>query len=290
MLEREPSIRRFAIRVAERIFRAPLNSGEKEQRELFTILFHPRTAKGDRLEAGLLLIGSVVPNFEQYCANLLSSTSRLPVDGSVPKFIDYGGEQDVFLIEMDGKKKVLKIDWQSLGLQGQDLVERAKQKRDEYETILSCYSEVPHFIQEEEYLIVHSHLLSMPAVATVQPFIEGEIRDFFEDYGESEIRTLLKENCFIKSQFLLFAEALLERYGDREECIDILGPKNLSIVEEDGQPSRLMFIDPHVIYTPALLAERPSDTAERLKQRVEYIDYIFEKITLPEIENENIAV
>lgn len=284
MLEGEAYIKRFAIRVAERIIIAPLSSGKKPSRELFTILLNPKTAKGDRLEAGLLLVGSIVPKFEQHCANLLSSTSRLPVDGSRPQFIDYGGEQDVFLIETDGKKKVLKIDRQSLGLQGQDLLKRAKQKRDEYETILSCYSRVPHFIQEEEQLIVHSHLLSMPAVATVQPFIEGKIRDFFEDYRAAELKALLMDNAFIQRQFLLFAEALLERYGDQHECIDILGPKNLSVIEEDGHSPRLLLVDPHVIYTPELLAECPPDTAEHLEQRIEYIRHIYGEITLPVIE------
>lgn len=279
MSERLDGIKQFTIRTGERVFRAQLRQGEQRPGVLLGRLIHPGTPKGDRLEACLHLVGLAVPDFENRLAALIGSTDGFPLKRDELRLLDFGGECTVFLVEIAGERKVMKVDQHSLGLRGRKLIDRALQKREEYQRIRTWYQSVPGFILDEDYFIVHGHLLSLPAVATLQPFIEERIRDFFVDYEADELCAILQGNDFLRAQFLHFVTTLLGRYRNCGDCIDILGPKNLSIVEKRGQPPQMLLLDSHVVYTPELLAERPPETALRIKERINYIGRLFDRVS-----------
>lgn len=160
------------------------------------------------------------------------------------------------------------------------MIEKAKQIKQDYQKIKSWFGHIPSFVPDEFFLIVHSPLLSKKAVATIQPFIEGKIRGFFEDFTEDQLVTTINNNRTLKKQFALFGEKLMELcHIDHWECIDILGKANLSLIEKDGE-QQLILIDPHMIYNSKILSERPSEDLKRLTDKINQIERILTRLTI----------
>ncbi|MBL7159919.1 hypothetical protein ISS85_05560 [Candidatus Microgenomates bacterium] len=240
-------------------------------------LIHPRTPKGARLKDGMHLAGSVIPGFERFCARLLTSVDKFPLYPTKLELLDYGGGNTVFLAETMGMKRVLRVNRESIGLPKRELLAKVQEVRQVYRTIQSCYSDIPGLVLDEEFFIAHGHLLGMSALVTSQPYLEGEIKCFFNDYSEKELLSLMAEDTNLRKTFSLFADKLLHVYSETGSCVDILGSKNLAIVEEDDQ-HRLVLLDTHLIYDPQILAERPLDTTLRLMDHIEYIEKLSSSI------------
>jgi len=275
-------IKEMALRGLEIAAASHLQKGRTSQ-ELLKTLLAPDSHKQERLSAGINLVGIAVPGFEEFLGKVLTNRDKLPFKTVDPNLFFRGGENSIFLIRDEESStageeiKVLKINLESLGGNRERLLQIANRIKEEYEKTKSWYADIPDFVPEENTLILHSHLLGKPAVATVQQFIPGEKRGIFEDYSEDELVEKLGKDEYLRSDFVSFCRKLVDIYEETGECIDLPGERNIIIVEEDGKSS-LVLLDPHIIHSPERLSSFGPLTAERPQERVSQLKSILSKL------------
>ena len=166
------------------------------------------------------------------------------------------------------KSYVLKIDYVKDG-DVDELQQIAQEQHEEYEKIKEVYGDVNGFVLPEQSIITTDKKNKAPVIATVQEYVGDNMRDFFTEIEKDELEKLLIDNKDFRQEFTKFADITLRMANDRTGIIDLLGNKNLSVVEVDGKP-HLRFIDPHNITSPV------SDDQDRLERLQEALDYIQE--------------
>lgn len=272
MTEVTSGLKGMALRGLERAAASHLHKG-RGPRELLATLFGSDVYKQERLSAGINLVGYVVPGFEEFLARTFTRSDKLPFHGVSPEMFFRSGENSIFLVERQGSKKtsqdikVLKINRESMGLNSESLLRIAKRIGGEYKKIKAWYRDIPGFVPNENTLIVQSHFLSRPAAATVQEFIPGEKRGIFEDFSEEELAETIEKDALLRQNFISFAKTTLEIYERDSETIDLVGARNVVITQDAGK-SKLVLLDPHVIYSPQRLSTLSPSVTERLNERI----------------------
>ncbi|GEM_PF-5076334 len=238
------------------------------RRELMKTLRKSGEGETNKIRAGIQLVDKFIPGSEDLIASILSNYSKLPFEFSKKdkKVFDAGGEGTLFAFGEAGNRKVLKVYRESLGLRGDALQKKALEVQADYEKIKSLFGHIPNLIPDEQFLLLHSPLLKKPAVASVQPFVEGTVRDFFTDFTPEERINTIENNPLLREQFIDFAQTHERMNLQEGKCLDLLGDKNLSIVEHDGK-ARLVFLDPHHMYKSPGLSGR-NDLSTTLAVRI----------------------
>ncbi len=276
MVEKRAGIQGYGIRGLDAIAVSHL-ALQKPTADLIHTLASSRTAKRERLIAGMQIVGKIVPGFERFCAKTVVDVDPLPVarPSRLPVFV--GGENTIFNIysESDDQRPVavLKVNRASIGLTGNKLMEAARVIREEYLTIRQWYLGVDRFIPDEMTVIIGSPIFNMPAVATIQAYIPDRKRGIFEDFLQDELVDTIQSEPPLERSFVAFGTQLLGQWRDHSTCIDILGDRNVSIAERPRE-HRLLLIDPHVIITPQLLADNNPELAERVDMRIEQVENV----------------
>lgn len=202
---------------------------------------------------------------------LLQNPSQLPFSLEQLRFrgrIGHGGENDVYLLESqkeDTPSWALKISRYTNGSL-EHLTRVASELKNEYNRVQRAYHELsPRVIPPEHQLIVHGLQGGKGAVATLQPFIGNKLRDFFEDLTPRGRVRLMKENPPLAQDVTVFHRVTQERFSTPGgKVIDLLGPKNLSVLEtEEG--AQLLLLDPHPTFVGADDPERVARFNERLE-------------------------
>ncbi|MDO8498719.1 MAG: hypothetical protein Q7S44_02950 [bacterium] len=264
------SMRRSILTAADVVCTASVTRGQKNSRELAAVLFKSSSWKSDRLLAALNLLGNYIPNAESLIARLVFEPSKMPFLDTSPLAVGRGWEQAVFSFQVKDRKYALKINRESIGLNGEALSVKARQVRMSYQRVKTDFGDIPGLVPEEMFLIVHSHLRAIRALAVVQPYMEGELRDFFTDFTMEQLVATLTTNQQLCRQFIPFAERVLGIYQRLpEEFLDIGGYRNLSVVSKGGE-KRLILLDPHTL---------PVTVFSQLEfnNRIERIDHILAK-------------
>ncbi len=159
-----------------------------------------------------------------------------------------GATCDCFLFEPIDKNKyetwALKII-QNSGDNLIDVENKAKQVKEDYETLSAWYQQMENLIPKQMVLISENFQLPKrgPVVMILQEFLGSSIKDLIKDFNEKEWEELSQKNPHIKDQvkqFALITKNNLEKHG---MVPDILGYSNLSIVDVSNSP-RLVFLDP----------------------------------------------
>lgn len=277
-----PKLKGMALRGLERAATTHLQSGITPQEHLKKLLARD-SYKQERLSAGINLVGYAVPGFEEFLAKALTKKDKLPFKNVDPSLFFRSGENSIFLIREDEKSseskelKVLKINHNSMSSSTEKLLEVANRISGEYKKIKSWYADVPGLVPDESSLILHSHLLGKPAVATIQPFLSGEKRGIFEDYTVDELVEKLESDQQLKDNFITFGRKLTNIYDETGECIDLPGERNVVIIEDKGKSS-LVLLDPHVIYSPERLRSSSPTVTKKLQERVNHLKSILSKV------------
>lgn len=160
--------------------------------------------------------------------------------------VDKGGEHKIFLLESTNKEDpsyVLKMNYLCLG--GLERIQKkAVEFKKEYEEIEERYSEIPGIVPEELTIITHNLRTGKPIMATIQKFYGGKIRDLVNDFNRAELVELFKHEPKLLDEFRRFYQITEKEYDEKGVAIDLLGDKNLSVIEtEDGL--KLIILDPH---------------------------------------------
>lgn len=270
-MERLKTLEELSLRAIDGIITAPIYSGDTSFPSLIKAIVLPGRAKTERLQAGLHIANKAIPGLVPNLAKMLSSRDKFPLVGKNFKLLSYGGESLIF--NVSDQEMVLKLRrLTTLSMNTEQLLAEVHRLRTEYDTIKSWYQSVPgDFIPPELIVLVHGYLFAQPTIAIIQPRINDQIKDVFEDYSQEDLLLALKRSNLLHQQFSIFVQTSLQLYDQQKTSIDLLGLNNLCILEKDDSPMQLLLLDPHVIYTPELLAQRTAETSVKLEERINYL-------------------
>ena len=198
--------------------------------------------------------------------------SELPFDLEKYDFKEKIGKGFVSRVHLLESKKtdeasyVLKMDFYNEG-SNKDLHEVAVVQQEEYKKIKENFQAIPGLIPKEQTLITTDKKKKTPVIATLQEFVGGDLCDLFVDIEKNELIKLLNDNEGLKKEFLEFERIASSMAKKESEVIDLLGDKNLSIVQVNDEP-HLRFIDPHN------LSSTVSDNARRDTKLQEALEYL----------------
>lgn len=237
--------------------------------EHLATLFGEAESKFDRTVAMLSLVRNLLPFEPKY----KYETEHLPINPEMYEFkegtIGRGGENDVYLLEskVEGAPSmVLKMNHMDNGSTDQ-LVARAKEIKDEYEKVKEWFKEMSDLVPEELSLIMESPRNGKPGIATLQKYYGKDIRDIFRVMMRENLPKLLEKNPRLKAEMFNFIRITDAKAAETGEMVDLLGPRNLSIVKV-GDEERLLLLDPHLISHPERNQE---DVKARQKKRLDYL-------------------
>lgn len=207
----------------------------------FRKLLRERLSNYERLSILVNLLDRAAPGLARRLSTGLYDPSRLPFPVERIKLFSYGSGSTVFLLEKGERRYILKVYRRSLGKNKKELKDLADHFAGKYQKVAGWYRGSYELTPASSFLILHGPLLARPAVAVLQEYIPGEKRDFFLDFGDEELLTLMEQADF-RSQFLFFAQRTLEVYQESGLCFDFIGRDNLMVVQEGGR-ARLAIID-----------------------------------------------
>jgi hypothetical protein len=184
----------------------------------------------------------VIPGSARRATSLILRPMDLPFPARRVELLSFGSGATVFLATDDAAARVVKVYRRSLGVPRDRLPEVLDRYREQYDQVCGLYRDVPGVVWPAEFMIIGGPILDRPAVACVQEYIAGELRDFFSDLTEGQALAAMATSSELRRQFLAFAGPTLELYRSQSRCPDFLGPRNLSIAGE-GAAARLRLID-----------------------------------------------
>ncbi len=201
--------------------------------------------------------------------------SALPFDLDKYKFMErnfsQGGITKVHLLQNKDKDKpsyVVKInyvDFDSLSI----LEELAKKQHEEYKEIKSDYIDLPSLIIDEMTFVTTNKKDKIPVIANIQEYLGDNLQDIFVDLNKEDLLKLIKKYPDLKEELNKFIDITLSLANKQDKVIDLIGYKNLSIVEQ-GDKAHLLFIDPHNICYFA--TEKNKKRIKKMKQALIYLE------------------
>ena len=250
--------------------------GELTFTEVIDQIIHD-PAKRKKLQGAMQIIARLFPKKAISIGHDLmqpnTSTNKLPFseeDLHFDKKIDHGCINEVFFLQAqrEGMESlVLKLNYQDHGSAG-ELAEIATRQKHEYVRIKELYKEMPDFIPWQASMIIESPQTHTPVIATVQEFQSGQLKDLFEDYSKEDLIDLLCQHEELKGTFEKFVDITLAHWQEEGEVIDLLGKKNLDLIEGVNEPA-LVFIDPEGIYNDN---DDKYDRRELFHERLNYLE------------------
>jgi hypothetical protein len=164
---------------------------------------------------------------------------------------------------------VVKIGYNQTG-SVEELQNIAQSQHTEYEKIRETYKDIDEFIPDELSMITTDKKNNKPVIATVQEYLGKNMRDFFSEIRREELQSMLEKNESFRNEFMKFSEITLRIAEEKNEIIDLVGNKNLSVIEKNKEP-HLLFIDPHHISS---VASDDKNRIEKLQKALTYIEEI----------------
>jgi hypothetical protein len=216
---------------------AHLRPGRTVSQQLSTLL-SPRSFGYDRVAAAVNCVDRIIPGTARRVASLICRPMELPFEAAPAELLAFGSGATVFL----AGDRVVKIYRRTLGVPRRRLPDLLEQYRQKYEEMRRLYLDAPGVVWPAEYAIVGGPILSRPAVACIQEFIPGLLRDFFTDLTEDQLREAMDCSPELRRQVVAFAEATLDLHRREGRCPDLAGHCNLAVAGE-GREARLCLID-----------------------------------------------
>ncbi len=194
--------------------------------------------------------------------------------------IGAGYVSKVYLLESQTENQtsfVIKLDFCHYG-DTEKLQQIAKQNNQDYEFVRQYYQDLPDLVPSELSFITTVQKNKQPIIATIQAFIGSDIRDVFNDFSHLELVKLLKKDNDLQQDFIKFVDLTLNLAEKQQKVIDLLGEKNLVIVENQGK-YYLKFLDPHLISS---LIKSTTERSQRLQEAISYLKNIKEEVEVRE--------
>lgn len=204
---------------------------------------------------------TAVPALEPRLMRSLLDASRLPFAGARIELRGYGSGTTVFRLERDGARPLaLKVYRRTLGRDPLHLANVARRYRERYRRLCAVFGEV---VLPAEFVVLHGPLRAAPAVASLQPWLQGPLHDVL-GLPDAELFALLARYPGLEARFAEFVERSLAwhegTFPERGVFPDLVGRGNL-VVTEEGASARLWLLD-YGIFHPW---DAPASGATRVK-------------------------
>lgn len=195
-----------------------------------------RSSTYERVRGLVSAMDRLVPGTIQRIRRTLMHSTRLPLEGVV-EVLAFGSGSTVYRLRGAGPERavgtsVLKVYRRSLGRRLPAVLELAEEFRAKYCTISAWYDGCS-VVLPTHFAVVHAPILGRPAVACMQPYIAEEKLDVFAS-TDAELIALLGAHAWLRKQFCAFAECTLRVVEQEGRCVDLLGPGNLVLIDDDG--------------------------------------------------------
>jgi hypothetical protein len=256
------------------ILLAPLQPKQSLLNQLRVALFQ-RASKHKRTVSTVNLIDSVIPGIANRISSWMYKKNRFPWSPVDIELIASGSGAAVFKLNWEKGDTVLRIYRKSLGKSLPGLLEMAEYYKRNYETVLSWYGAARDLVLPMEFLVLQGLPLIGPIAASLQPYVNGQKQDLFEDFSDGELLKLFAVNDHVREQFLLFAKQTLSQWAEGDICYDFVGRENLMLVKRGGT-YRLHIVDVG-IFKPHVLADHSSEKVAKIQQRMDRLTSLYEQ-------------
>ncbi len=236
-----------------------------------------RIRKRDRLVSLISLGDALIPGMTSSLSSMLRNTRSIPLSAVSTEFIGYGSGTTVFLIRTADSSIVLKVVRRSLGKQLGDLIKLAREFREKYDVVSSLYGKDSGIILPAQFLVLTSPVAQTRAAAIVQPYMGSNTKDLFKDFSDEDLVLLLKHHDHLRRQFVSFCERTISIYSDHNQILDLIGPKNVMVVNHKHDP-KMVVID-YGMFDVAATASRHPKVHLRLKEVIERMKSILQLIS-----------
>ena len=205
-----------------------------------------RQSRYGRTQRAVRRLSRWVPGGYQALHARLIAGARLPLGVREVRLIGYGSAVTVFLLGAapgtDRRRPlVLKVCRETLGRRLGLLAADARRRRGTYQRVAGWYDEASPLLPTF-FVIAHCPLLSLAAVACVQPYVEGPHRDVFAGLRETELVDLATRGPRLRRQLASFAGRTARAVEREDACVDLVGRDNLIVAGPPAEP-RLVLVD-----------------------------------------------
>lgn len=188
------------------------------------------------------LVDNVIPGAANRLSRLMYRNNRFPWAPIDINLIAFGTGCAVFKLGWKNCNKVLRIYRKSLGKSLPGILEIARHYKKNYEIVLSWYGGSLDLVLPMDFMVLYGLPFASPVAASLQPYIQGQKLDPFEDFSEDELSAFLQTHDHVRQQFLFFAQQTLRQWNEQKMCLDLLGRENLMLINDEGG-YRLCIVD-----------------------------------------------
>jgi hypothetical protein len=203
--------------------------------------------------------------------------NRFPWDPVDIDLIAFGSGTAVFKINWEKGTKVLRIYRKSLGKPLSGLLEIARHYKKNYEIVHSWYGNSHGLLLPIDFLVLYGLPFLNPIAASLQPYVQGEKYDFFEDFSDQEIMALMGKHDNVCEQFIFFAEQTISQWEGKKMCFDFLGRENLMLVKQ-REKYKLCIVDVGIFRFDVIKKKYPHKLIQ-IEKRMERLVSLYEMVT-----------
>lgn len=172
--------------------------------------------------------------------------------------------------ETPGQSQVLKVYRSSLGLRGKKLIALIANIQLGIDQLERWYGNCEGLLVPIRFLRIRGPILGIHALVLEQALINTNAKDFFRDYTDDQLLTMLRDDNTLLEQFNGFVEGTRVALDEGTRCFDMHGEKNLSVITTPkGQ--RLCIVD-YGVYD---LAERKHKAPDAYAEILQFHDRLF---------------
>lgn len=188
------------------------------------------------------LVDRIIPGIASRLSYWMFRNNRFPWESGNIQLIAFGSGAAVFKLNWKSGVKALRMYRKSIGKSASGLLRTAEYYKKNYETVLAWYGGSFDLVLPMEFLVLQGLPLVGPIAASLQPYVQAEKYDIFEDFSDTDFVDLMQANPFLHDQFLFFAEQTLRQWDEGKICYDFVGRENLMLVKQGGG-YRLKIVD-----------------------------------------------
>jgi hypothetical protein len=208
----------------------------------FQAILDPRKSNYKRVASLVNLGDRLIPGIANTLSLWFSQRNRFPWSSVDLDLIGFGAGAVVYKLDYGSGSKALRIYRNSIGGGVRDSLETVNFYKDCYETVLSWYEGAWDLVLPMQFLILHGPPLAGPVAASLQTYVDGHKKDFFDDFSDDELLTLMAKDVQLRDQFDFFATQTVLLCDKRGLCFDFFGRENLLLSNRQGI-NRLYIVD-----------------------------------------------
>jgi hypothetical protein len=200
--------------------------------------------------------------------------NRFPWKPMNIQLIAFGSGAAVFKLDWKSGTKALRLYRRSLGNSVSGLLRTAEYYKKNYATVLDWYGGSLGLVLPMEFLVLQGLPLIGPVAASLQPYVQAEKSDLFEDFSDADFVKLLQANPLVRDQFVFFAEQTMRQWDEGKICYDFVGRENLVLVKDAGK-YRLKIVDVGFFKFDLPEFNRPGKIAQ-IEKKIQRLKYLYQ--------------